>query len=191
MTSLEMEQQQKKTMVGAEKTGQNLLVDSFSSSTSSSTSGISSGSSLESDSFEEVTSPCSSSSSADPLSDMSSLFLQLPIKRGLSRHYQGKSQSFTSWANVRSVEDLAKPENPLNKRLKSCRSYGGGLGDTQKVKSSPNALSRPMSKKGLYSSSRGSCSSTLGAKRGISRPPIPPHRSNTSTTIAAHAALFA
>ena len=56
---------------------------SFSSS-SSSFSRISSGSSLElSDSFEEVTSPSSSSSdqiAADPLNDMSSLFQQLPIK---------------------------------------------------------------------------------------------------------------
>ncbi|KAI4299673.1 hypothetical protein L6164_033108 [Bauhinia variegata] len=190
-----MEQQLKKTMVEAEKIGENVLVDSFSLSSSSSTSGISSGSSLESDSFEEVTSPSSSSSSsdqlsaADPLSDMSSLFLQLPIKRGLSRHYQGKSQSFTSLANVRSVEDLAKPENPLNKRLKSCRCYGEGLGETQKVKSSSTVFSRPMSRKGLHS--RGSCS-TLGAKRGInSRPPIPPHRSTCTTTIATHTPLFA
>lgn len=43
----------------------------------------SSGSSLEFDSFEEAISPPSSSSSADgadPLSDMSSLIQQLPIK---------------------------------------------------------------------------------------------------------------
>ena len=59
------------------------LVRSFSSESES---GISSGSSLDSDSFEEVTSPASSSSSAadqpatEPLSDMSSLFQQLPIK---------------------------------------------------------------------------------------------------------------
>lgn len=59
----------------------------LSSNSSSSVSETSSGSSLESDSFEEVTSPASSSSSssvdqlaADPLSDMSSLFQQLPIK---------------------------------------------------------------------------------------------------------------
>ncbi|XP_061348119.1 protein OXIDATIVE STRESS 3-like [Gastrolobium bilobum] len=98
-------------------------------------------SSSESDSIEEVASPSSSSSSdqlaADPLSDMSSLFQQLPInRRGLSKYYQGKAQSFTSLAKVRSLEDLAKPENPYNKRLKSCRSYGGGMGETQRVKCS-------------------------------------------------------
>lgn len=59
------------------------LVGSISSSSSSSVSETSSGSSLESDSFEEVTSHPSSSSAddvADPLSDMSSLIQQLPIK---------------------------------------------------------------------------------------------------------------
>jgi len=56
---------------------------SFSESESESESGISS--SLDSDSFEEVTSSVSSSSSAEqfatePLNDMSSLFQQLPVK---------------------------------------------------------------------------------------------------------------
>ncbi|TKY47343.1 hypothetical protein E2542_SST29403 [Spatholobus suberectus] len=113
------------------------------------------GSSLESDSFEEVTSPASSSSLADDqpvvvadsLSDMSSLFQQLPIKRGLSKFYQGKSQSFTSLTNVRSLEDLAKPENPYNKRLKSCKSYGGGLAESHRAKCNLSAMSRAVSKR--------------------------------------------
>ncbi|XP_027337670.1 uncharacterized protein LOC113851403 [Abrus precatorius] len=159
------------------------VVGSFPSSCSSSSSlsGISSGSSLESDSFEEVTSPASSSSSSDPLSDMSSLFQQLPIKRGLSKFYQGKSQSFTSLTNVRSLEDLAKPENPYNKRLKSCKSYGGGLSEKHRTKcNNPKSIS----KRGTMNSptSRGSCSS-------LRRPPIPPHRSNS--TIPSQTVLFA
>ncbi|KAG4989620.1 hypothetical protein AAZX31_11G215800 [Glycine max] len=177
------------------------LVGSFySSSTSSSVSGISSGSSLESDSFEEVTSPASSSPSssvddqlvvvADPLSDMSSLFQQLPIKRGLSKFYQGKSQSFTSLTNVRSLEDLVKPENPHNKRLKSYKSYAGGLAESHST--------RVVSKGGMMhsTSSRGSCSS-LG--RGSvtnfmgsnSRPSIPSHRSTSTNTIPNQTVLFA
>ncbi|KAG4923481.1 hypothetical protein AAZX31_18G045500 [Glycine max] len=178
------------------------LVGSFSSSsssTSSSVSGISSGSSLESDSFEEVTSSASSSSSsaaddqlvvvADPLGDMTSLFQQLPIKRGLSKFYQGKSQSFTSLTNVRSLEDLAKPENPYNKRLKSCKSYAGGLAESHST--------RAVSKRGMVhsTSSRGSCSSF---RRGSattnfmgSRPPIPPHRSTSTNTIPNQTVLFA
>ncbi|KAJ0968895.1 hypothetical protein J5N97_021772 [Dioscorea zingiberensis] len=58
---------------------------------------------------------------------MSSLETQLPsLKTGLSKHFQGKSQSFTSLANVRSLEDLVKPEKPY-KKLKSCKSFAGGL----------------------------------------------------------------
>ncbi|XP_057433890.1 protein OXIDATIVE STRESS 3-like [Lotus japonicus] len=167
------------------------IVGSFSFSSSSS-SGISSGSSssMESDSFDEVTSPASPSSSSssttdllasDPLSDMSSLLQQLPMKRGLSKFYQGKSQSFTSLAKVESLEDLAKAENPQNKRLKSCKSYGGGL--------SPSAMSRHVSK-------RGSCFSSMSARRSSgnfmgSRPPIPPHRSTSTTTIPNQRVLFA
>ncbi|XP_020211630.1 uncharacterized serine-rich protein C215.13 [Cajanus cajan] len=167
------------------------LVDSFSSS--SSTSEISSGSlSLESDSFEEVTSSSSSGDDqlvvvADPLSDMSSLFQQLPIKRGLSRFYQGKSQSFTSLKNVRSLEDLAKAENPYNKRLKSYKSYVG-------VCNIPSSMSKGVSKmQSTGSSSRGSCSS-LNARRDSAtnlRPPIPPHRSTSTNTIPNQTVLFA
>ncbi|CAJ1960727.1 unnamed protein product [Sphenostylis stenocarpa] len=188
-----------------------LAVGSFSSSSSTSSSSVSrassgSSSSVECDSFEEVTSPPSSSSSSsssssaddqqlavvpDPLSDMSSIFQQLPIKRGLSKFYQGKSQSFTSLTNVRSLEDLAKPENPYNKRLKSCKSYGGGLDER-------HGVSRTVSKRGMMHSpsSRGSCSS-LNSRKGSattfigSRPPIPPHRSTSTNTIPNQTVLFA
>ncbi|KAJ7964392.1 Oxidative stress 3 [Quillaja saponaria] len=178
---------------------------------SSSSSQLSTFSSEESNSSSEVTSSAYSSSSTnsssdqlvpDRLRDMSSLIQQLPIKRGLSKHYEGKSQSFTSLANVRSLEDLAKPENPYNKKLKSCKSYAGGLAD-QSHKSScpqinyPNTFSRHMPKKGLMNSgSRGSCSS-LNAKRGSgnfmggTRPPIPPHRSNSTNNMCNQAASFA
>ncbi|KAI9100262.1 hypothetical protein K1719_024480 [Acacia pycnantha] len=134
-----------------------------------SSSGISSGSSMESDYSEEETSskflPSSSAAAHDSLSDLSSLLQQLPIKMGLSRHYDGKSRSFTSLANVRSLEDLRKEENA---EKKSCRrSYGGGgLRRT-------NALSRNIGKK-EWNSRR--------------RPPIPhPHRS----TISNQTPLFA
>lgn len=181
-----------------------IIDGSFFSSDSEVSNGNSSSELSESDSFEDVTSPTSSSSSssthqlaeADPLSDMSSLFQQLPIKRGLSKFYQGKSQSFTSLTNVKSLEDLAKPESPYNKRLKSCRSYGGFY---ESQESSFKSMSRLVSKRGVNSaSSRGSCSS-LNARKGSgsnfmgSRPPIHPHnRSSTSTNnISNQTALFA
>lgn len=171
------------------------IVGSFSSSESESESEISSSaSSLESDSFEDVTSPAfSSPSSADqfgnePLSDMSSLFQQLPIKRGLSKYYQGKAQSFTSLAKVSSLEDLVKPENPYNKKMKTCRSYGWRMGETKRAKCTPSAISR-------QGSQSGSCSS-LSTKRVSdniimdTRSPITPHRSSTTTTIPNQTALF-
>ncbi|GAU44098.1 hypothetical protein TSUD_123850 [Trifolium subterraneum] len=171
----------------------------FSSSSSSDVSSFES----DSDSNEEVTSPTSSSSSthqleveeADPLNNMSSLFQQLPIKRGLSKFYQGKSQSFTSLTNVKSLEDLVKPESPYNKKLKSCKSYGGFYENQDSI----SKFSFKSTKKGVYSaSSRGSCSS-LNARKGSgsnfvgSRPPVHPHnRSSTSTNnISNQTALFA
>ncbi|KAG2242890.1 hypothetical protein Bca52824_095268 [Brassica carinata] len=43
------------------------------------------------------------------------------LRRGLSKHYKGKSQSFTSLSEALTVEDLAKPENPFNVKLKQRR----------------------------------------------------------------------
>lgn len=93
-------------------------------------------------------------------------------RRGLSKHFQGKSQSFTSLSNVRCLGDLAKPEN---KKLKYCKSYSADL-DSHRSHST-KVTSRTISKK----ASRGSCS-TLHAKKNSflnNRPPIPPHRTST------------
>jgi hypothetical protein len=62
--------------------------------------------------------------SSDSRFDMASLMTQLPFKRGLSKFFDGKSQSFSSLAAVGSLEDLAKPPR---KRLKPSGSCGGGL----------------------------------------------------------------
>ena len=107
----------------------------------------------------------------------------LLCRRGLSQHFHGKSQSFTSLSNVRCLEDLAKPENPYNKKLKSCKSYGG---------LSSSLLHRTLSSSRIVpqkaSNSRVSCSS-LGTKRTPSflgnKPPMPPpHRSNRTPWFA-------
>ncbi|PAN07626.1 hypothetical protein PAHAL_1G350200 [Panicum hallii] len=66
----------------------------------------------------------SSSGSGSGRFEMSGLMTQLPFKRGLSRFFDGRSQSFASLAAVGSLEDLAKPPR---KRLKPSRSCGGGL----------------------------------------------------------------
>lgn len=117
-------------------------------------------------------------------------FLDL-YRRGLSKHFQGKSQSFTSLSNVLCVEDLAKPENPYNKKLKSCKSYGGLLLLTENTKSKNKMASK------------GSCSSLMSAGRnnnmsflGNNRPPIhhpapDPHRSTTTNCFSNQTPLFA
>uniref|UniRef100_A0A0E0K3P9 Oxidative stress 3 n=1 Tax=Oryza punctata TaxID=4537 RepID=A0A0E0K3P9_ORYPU len=91
---------------------------------SPSTSAASSARSSESSSELADDASSSSSSSADHRFEMSDLMTQLPFKRGLSRFFDGKSQSFASLAAVASLEDLAKPPR---KRLKPSQSCGGGL----------------------------------------------------------------
>ncbi|KAI4316212.1 hypothetical protein L6164_024211 [Bauhinia variegata] len=50
------------------------------------------------------------------LGSLDSLEDSLPIKRGLSSHFAGKSRSFTDLSQVSTVKELKKPENPFNKR---------------------------------------------------------------------------
>ncbi|XP_031487426.1 protein OXIDATIVE STRESS 3-like [Nymphaea colorata] len=57
--------------------------------------------------------------------DMSSLRNHLPGKRGLSRFFSGKSQSFKRISDVKSVEDLEKPEQPCVKKRKKCSKKHG------------------------------------------------------------------
>ncbi|THU54941.1 hypothetical protein C4D60_Mb11t01360 [Musa balbisiana] len=90
-----------------------------------------------------------------PLFEMSSLISLLPVKRGLSKHFEGKSQSFTSLDKARCLGDLAKPGRPSKRRLGSCKSYGGGL-NSHKPALSPMSSSRIITKK---------ASSLLSARR--------------------------
>ncbi|CAL9099500.1 unnamed protein product [Musa acuminata var. zebrina] len=52
------------------------------------------------------------------LGSLDSLEDSLPIKRGLSNFFSGKSKSFASLSDAAtaSAKDMAKPENPFNKR---------------------------------------------------------------------------
>ncbi|CAL9092364.1 unnamed protein product [Musa textilis] len=105
-------------------------------------------------------SPSSKPASDGPLHDMSSLMEQLPIKRGLSKYYQGKSQSYTSLAVVSSIEDLPKKETPYARKMKTCRSYAGGMDASQKQpKKAPRVAS---------------CASLMSRSSSSSRPPSIP-----------------
>ncbi|GMH13400.1 hypothetical protein Nepgr_015241 [Nepenthes gracilis] len=51
---------------------------------------------------------------------MGSLEDSLPIKRrGLSNYYAGRSKSFGNLAEVKSIKDIEKAENPFNKRRRT------------------------------------------------------------------------
>ncbi|XP_050235147.1 protein OXIDATIVE STRESS 3-like [Mercurialis annua] len=65
-----------------------------------------------SDLADDASSSSSSLNSNGPLFQLSELMAHLPIKRGLSSFYQGKSQSFTSLSSVEGIEDLAKKQIP-------------------------------------------------------------------------------
>ncbi|KAI3712734.1 hypothetical protein L1987_71299 [Smallanthus sonchifolius] len=109
------------------------------------------------------------------LGNMSDLIHQLPPKKGLSKHFQGKSQSFTSLSKVTCLEDLAKPENPYNKKLKSCKGYvalSGVLPPPTRSASSSKLFTK------LASSSRASCSSLSNS----SGPPTHPSHGNGATS---------
>ncbi|XP_010536834.1 PREDICTED: metabotropic glutamate receptor-like protein P [Tarenaya hassleriana] len=101
--------------------------------------------SSSSDFAEDASSSSSSSSpsSNGPLHDLSELMNHLPIKRGLSKFYEGKSQSFTSIANAKSIEDLCKKKWSRSGggavRMKPCKSSCGLLDQSHKRAFSPKA----------------------------------------------------
>ncbi|TVU20543.1 hypothetical protein EJB05_36756 [Eragrostis curvula] len=76
---------------------------------------------------------------SDSIYDMSSMTAQLPPKKkGLSRYYEGRSQSFACMSEVRSLEDLQKKDNPYKQKIKPCKSYaalGGGMPKANKASS--------------------------------------------------------
>lgn len=106
-------------------------------------------------------------------------FCDFVCRRGLSRFFQGKSQSFTSLSKVGSIEDLAKKENPYNRRkMKACKSYGGGL-DSHKLYTLPKATISKKASRGSSSFISRRSGSFLGTNR---LPPLPAQRTSDVCT---------
>ncbi|EMS48743.1 hypothetical protein TRIUR3_08075 [Triticum urartu] len=57
---------------------------------------------------------------SDGVYDLSSMKAELSAKKGLSKYYDGKSQSFACMSEVRCLEDL--PKKSPYKKIKPCRS---------------------------------------------------------------------
>lgn len=110
-----------------------------------------------------------------PLYDLSSLISQLPVKRGLSKYYEGKSQSYSSLSDVRCLEDLPKKERPYNRRkMKSGKSCGGGPDGSPTSTHATGTCSKTISKK----ASSGSCAAAASVARSGSKPPSIPTQKN-------------
>ncbi|XP_011000943.1 PREDICTED: uncharacterized protein LOC105108358 [Populus euphratica] len=125
-------------------------------------------------SLDMVDDACSSSNSNDPMFELSELLSHLPIKRGLSKYYQGKSQSFTSLSRVASTEDLAKKETRNRRKGKASKSYANGL-DPHKSYTLPKPIIAKKVSRGSMPSLcfRGRIGSFLNSSRP---PPIPLHK---------------
>ncbi|ERN11260.1 hypothetical protein AMTRI_Chr04g242900 [Amborella trichopoda] len=72
-----------------------------------------------------------------PLDTMDSLQDSLPIRKGISNFYSGKSKSFTSLSDVVSSKELAKPESPYNRKRKNLLAHNI-IGDKSRSYSTRN-----------------------------------------------------
>ncbi|CAM8955991.1 unnamed protein product [Rhodiola kirilowii] len=151
-----------------------------SSSSSSVSSSFDSNGTSTSAASSDLADDASSQLSSGPLYGLSELMNHLPIKRGLSKHYNGKSQSFTSLSKVISVEDLAKKERFCKRKMKAaCKSSIGGAGLDHKLSpTSPKPTICKKSSRNTHLSfvchpttTRISCSSSFA-------PPPSPRQSN-------------
>ncbi|XP_037413929.1 uncharacterized protein LOC119276860 [Triticum dicoccoides] len=110
---------------------------------------------------------------SDGVYDLSSMKAELSAKKGLSKYYDGKSQSFACMSEVRCLEDLPK-KNPY-KKIKSCRSNIDLDGyQTACPVPAPNTNSKGIAKQ----SSASSCANLMMARTSsanmLYRPPAIP-----------------
>ncbi|PRQ46991.1 hypothetical protein RchiOBHm_Chr2g0094921 [Rosa chinensis] len=123
------------------------------------------------------------SSFKGPLDTMDQLEEVLPVKRGISKFYNGKSKSFTSLADassVSTVQELAKPVNPYNKKRKNLlantyfrdlKNSGGGI-----RRSASSSRGIYLDGETLSGSNSGDDSKSISPSPFSCRPPLHPHR---------------
>ncbi|MED6192978.1 hypothetical protein PIB30_014966 [Stylosanthes scabra] len=155
-----------------------------SSSSSSSSIGRNSGSSEEDSSDREDSGETEVQSSfKGPLDTMNDLEDDLPLKKGISKFYSGKSKSFTSLADavsVTSVQEIVKPEDPYAKKRKnllarnlliersrSSDNFGGMLKRKSNIRRGPSCLT-------LSSSEEGNSSTSTSISPPCPLPPLHP-----------------
>lgn len=116
----------------------------------------------------------------DPLYELSTLLAQLPIRKGLSKYYQGKSQSFTSISDATCVQDLAKKIS-YSKRMKTCKSYSAGLDMNQRSNNLPRASKKVIAKRPSNASVAKVMSRTSNTSHSYSRSKPSAHQNKRYT----------
>ncbi|XP_038883984.1 uncharacterized protein LOC120074946 [Benincasa hispida] len=163
-------------------------VDGCSSSSSSSI-GENSGFSVRSSDNDNGEDNEAESSYKGPLG-MESLEEVLPIRRGISNFYNGKSKSFTSLADASSsssIKDIAKPENAFSRKrrnLLASNLIAGGISKRPIINSSRSSLALAV----VLSSSESHNSNDLNSRLSPPiRPPLHPNgrasRSNSGSPV--------
>ncbi|CAN6699158.1 unnamed protein product [Malus baccata var. baccata] len=157
--------------------------DSCSSSTSSV--GRNSDSSDGSSEGEESGEAEVQSSLKGPLDTMDQLEEVLPVRRGISKFYSGKSKSFTSLADissVSSVKELAKPKSRYTKKRKNVLAQNyfqdkncNDLSKRPAANSSQASflIGETLSRSPIYSNGEGS--NSISPSPSSCLPPLPPH----------------
>uniref|UniRef100_A0A5B7CBS5 Uncharacterized protein n=2 Tax=Davidia involucrata TaxID=16924 RepID=A0A5B7CBS5_DAVIN len=133
------------------------------------------------------------SSYKGPLDTMDALEEVLPIKRGMSKFYCGKSKSFTSLADASScssIKDIAKPENAYTRKRKNLLAYNNTLWDKncnfsmrsnsggiskRPANSSRSTLALPVTMSSSESNNNSENSNSNSSSPTRCRPPLYPH----------------
>ncbi|XP_022749971.1 uncharacterized protein LOC111299185 [Durio zibethinus] len=134
-----------------------------------------------------------------PLDTMDALEEVLPMRRGISKFYNGKSKSFTSLADAAaaaSVKDFAKPDNPYNRKRKNLLSHSFLLdknrnhpvrnGGSEISKRLANSSRNTVALGATMSSSASDCNS-ISSSSSSCPPPLHP-QCKKSTTIRSSSA---
>ncbi|XWS17487.1 hypothetical protein CRYUN_Cryun33cG0072100 [Craigia yunnanensis] len=126
-----------------------------------------------------------------PLDSMDALEEVLPIRRGISKFFNGKSKSFTSLADAvaaASVNDFAKPDDPYNRKRKNLLAHSSLL---DKNRNHPLGNSRSEISKRLTNSNRSTVAlgttmsssdfNSISSSPSSCLPPLHPQCKNSTT----------
>ncbi|CAK9144181.1 unnamed protein product [Ilex paraguariensis] len=127
-----------------------------------------------------------------PLDSLDALEEVLPIKRGISKFYCGKSKSFTSLADAAScstIKDITKPVNAYSRKRKDLLAYSnfwdknrnhlsrsntGGI-SKRPLNSSRSTLALAVTMSSSESINNGESSDSNSSSPNLCLPPLPPH----------------